>query len=102
MKTLLSTLAAAAVLATATPALASSRETATVTVRHDDLRLDTTRGQKMLERRLNKAAREVCGMDRQASGTRMRDATATTCYRQARANAMQRYAVLLDNTRLGG
>lgn len=102
MKTLLSTLAAAAMLATATPALAERAETATVTVRHDDLRLDTPRGQRALEHRLDMAAREVCGIHEQVTGTRIRSNDANACYRQARAGAMRQYAALLDDTRLGG
>lgn len=94
------TLAVLALLA-ASPVLAA-REGASVTVRHDDLRLDHPRGQKLLEQRIIRAAREVCGMDEQVTATRLRSAETMACYKQARANAMQRYAAVIADHQLGG
>lgn len=94
------TLATLALLA-ASPALAAPEGTS-VTVRHDDLRLDEPRGQKLLEQRIIRAAREVCGMDEQLSGTRIRSAKTVACYKQARAHAMERYAALTTDHQLGG
>ena len=102
MKTLLWSLAALAAAATSPVMAADNTETATATVRYDDLRLGTPQGQKRLERRLNQAARQVCGMNEQRSGTRIRPAEETQCYRQARATAMQRYASLVAANQLGG
>ena len=94
------TLAVLALLA-ASPALAAP-EGASSRVRYDDLRLEHPRGQKVLEQRIVRAAREVCGMDEQRSGTRIRSADTVACYRQARANAMQRYAAVMADYQLGG
>lgn len=102
MKNILPSLAAAAVLAITTPAMASPTEAASVTVQHDDLNLESVRGQKTLERRLNRAARSVCGIDDAVSGTRIRSEATNQCYRQARAGAMRSYAALMRNYRLGG
>lgn len=46
---------------TATPALAEPPVIATSTVQTADLDLSTAKGQKLLDRRLSQAAKEVCG-----------------------------------------
>jgi UrcA family protein len=94
------TLAVLALLV-ASPALAAPEGTS-VTVRHDDLRLDHPRGQKLLEQRIIRAAREVCGMDDQLTSTRIRPAERVACYHQARATAMERYATVVSDSALGG
>ena len=97
----LSTLAVLALLTTS-PALAAPADSTSITVRHDDLRLDHPRGQKQLEQRIVQAAREACGLNDQLSGTRIRSADSVACYRQARATAMQRYATVVADYQLGG
>lgn len=93
-------LSALTVLA-ASPVLAEPT-TMSVTVRHDDLRLDHPRGQEQLERRIEQAARRVCGVDEPISGTRLRSASRVACYRQAQAAAMERYAAVVNDSALGG
>ena len=102
MKTLVLSLAAIAAAAATPAAAAGSTDTVTASVRYDDLRLGTAQGQKQLERRLNNAARKVCGMNEQRSGTRIRPAAEAQCYRQAKAKAMRQHALLVDAHRLGG
>ena len=47
---------------TATPALAEAPMIVTSTVQTADLDLATSKGQQILDRRLNQAAKEVCGV----------------------------------------
>ena len=77
-------LAAAAVFITPVAAMAAPQQTATAGVRYKDLDLTTEAGQKELEDRLDKAAREVCGMDDIGTGTRVSSRGSRDCYRDAR------------------
>ena len=99
MKTLLATLAAASVLATAAPAIA--RDVQSVTVTYDDLNLATLKGQERLDRRIDSAVRKVCG-SAQRSATRILDPKVTACMKEARAKARSRVAAEIDAERLGG
>lgn len=91
----------AALIGTAAPALAQSKGGDLVIV-YSDLDLDTAKGQKTLEQRIDRAAREFCSMDRKATGSRVRSNQASECYKQARTMAKQQMAKLLDDKRLGG
>lgn len=102
MKTLLLSLAASAALITTVPAAAAADDSAQISVRYDDLNLASAKGQKILERRLIAAARQACGLDGSKTGTRMRSEEETQCYRQAKATAMQRHAMIVEPYRLGG
>lgn len=77
-------LAAAATFVAPAVAVAAPEQTATTGVRYKDLDLNTEAGQKELEARLDKAAREVCGMDDISTGTRVSSRGARDCYRDAR------------------
>lgn len=85
----------------AAPAAAQSTS-GDMVVAYSDLNLNSASGQKTLTRRIDKAARQFCGMDRTLTGTRVRPRQDTECYRQAKALATQQMAKLLDDTRLGG
>ncbi len=79
-------LALAAAATFTVPAMAVAAE-ATVTTRgieYKDLDLSTEAGQKTLESRLDKAARQVCGMDESTVGSRVRSRESRDCYREAR------------------
>lgn len=89
-----------ALMGAAAPALAKS--SADMVVKYSDLNLNSPSGQKTLERRIDKAAREFCGMGRKSTGTRIPASQDTDCYRQAKALATQQMAKLVDGTRLGG
>ena len=84
----------------AVPAAAQSNRDMVIV--HSDLNLNSPTGQKTLKRRIDKAAREFCGMDRQLTGSRVRANQDTECYRQAKALATQQMAKLVDDARLGG
>ncbi|TCJ41119.1 UrcA family protein [Parafrankia sp. BMG5.11] len=92
---------AAASLAIATPAMAKD-----FVVQHDDLNLATAKGQKMLDRRIDAAARDYCGMNQVQVGTRIRSAGKTVCYNDARNAAREQMASLVAQqtrqTQLGG
>jgi len=82
---------------TAAPAFA-----APVSVQYSDLDLATATGQKTLDRRLDSAAREVCGYDRITTGSRLRSTEAATCYKQTKAQMKEKVAALVSNANLGG
>ncbi|MXP44487.1 UrcA family protein [Allopontixanthobacter sediminis] len=84
----------------AVPAAAQSNRDMVIV--HSDLNLNSPSGQKTLKRRIDKAAREFCGMDRKLTGSRVRASQDTECYRQAKALATQQMAKLVDDARLGG
>ena len=71
-------------------------------VEYDDLNLTSKKGQDAFERRLRKAAKKVCGLDRHNTGSRQANRNARECYNQAMAKAMQRHAALVADNQLGG
>ncbi|MXO86879.1 UrcA family protein [Altererythrobacter aurantiacus] len=102
MKTAFTLFAAASALAVAMPASAQMVEQAQIEVEYTDLNLASQKGQDRLERRLKKAAREVCGLDQQRTGSRIVDQKTQACYKMAMATAMERHAALVADHRLGG
>lgn len=86
-----------ALAGTAAPALAEA-----MVVQYSDLDLGSAEGQKVLKLRIDNAARQVCGLDQGNTGTRLRSAEATKCYREAKAKASAQFAVLVDAKRQGG
>jgi len=103
MKTLAITAAAIGLAVTASPALAGGdTETNTMDVSLAGLDLDTPEGQETLDRRIDRAAREVCGYGRQRTGTRLPSRAASECYKKAKASARQQVAAIIENRRRGG
>lgn len=100
MKTTMAALAALALVAPAAPALAS--DAPSVKVIYDDLNLESASGQKRLENRIEKAARAVCGYQRQRVGTRIADSKARDCFERAKAQAHASVAAAQDASALGG
>ena len=95
-------LIALAALAAAGTALAAPAAAETMAVQYRDLNLATAQGQKVLERRIDRAARKVCDRGVQRTGTRLPSAKVEACYRQAKAKANQTFAALVEAHRLGG
>lgn len=99
-------LALAAAFALATPIAASAAdeaETQTVGVTYKDLDLTSEAGKAELERRLDNAARNVCGMSEKRTGTRISSREARTCYRDARGQLDRHLAVVIERqTAVGG
>ncbi len=88
-------LAAMACLLTA-PASAES-----VSVEYADLNLASEKGLKRLEQRIDKAARQVCGVDAQRPGTRLKTRE-LECYRTAKRNAAVQVAGIIRSRSLRG
>lgn len=83
-------LGAAAVFATPAAATAPS-----VNVKYADLDLSTRAGQEKLERRIDSAARSICGVGEIRTGTIMRSRAASECYSDAKARVHQQVAELI-------
>jgi UrcA family protein len=92
-----STLAATGVAA---PALAKT--TRTMVVEYSDLNLATAEGQEVLERRIDQAAKKVCGIGEVRTGTRLDSSNARPCYLAAKAGATKQFAAMIEDQRLGG
>lgn len=81
-------------------AFAASRE-----VSFNDLDLTTVEGQKILDTRLDRAARSVCKVARPTTGTLLNSDIDRNCYRQALGKARGHMASAVDkvqDSRLGG
>ncbi|MEM6474535.1 MAG: UrcA family protein [Pseudomonadota bacterium] len=99
MKTL--TLATAAVgLAISAPAMATTAPTAEVSVAGLDL--GTAEGQKMLDKRIDRAAREICQLNRTPTGSRLQTLAKRDCYNKARVSAKRQVAATLEQRQRGG
>lgn len=101
MKTFALAAAAIGTVIAASPAIAGEPKQQMV-IKYDDLNLSSEAGQKVLERRIEKAARDVCGLDRQQTGTRFKSRSAQKCYVEAKAKATKSFASLIENRRVGG
>lgn len=98
----LAALAAAAPIAIFTaPALAAATESASVAVPYRDLDLASEAGQAELDRRIDRAARHVCGLDQQRTGTRLRASESRKCYREARQALDTRMAEVVRGRAVG-
>ncbi|MHA7820648.1 MAG: UrcA family protein [Erythrobacter sp.] len=102
MKTLALASAAFGLVFAVTPAMAGTAEYRTQQISVAGLDLETAEGQRMLEQRVERAAREVCGYDRVQIGTRIRSNESRECFAKAKSNARQQVAAMIENQRRGG
>lgn len=107
MKTLAKTLtlalaASGLVGAAATPAFAEPIAPRTAQVTFGDLDLETVAGQRTLDNRIERAARNVCRTGGPQTGTRIIDHESRKCLARARADAKQQVAALTGNAQRGG
>lgn len=102
MKTLAIATAAIGLVFTAAPALADQGEYRTMDVSVAGLDLDTPEGQALLDQRVQRAAREVCGYNEQRVGTRIRDNGARACLARVKAEAKKQVAAIREDQRRGG
>ncbi len=72
-----------------------------VQVRHAGLDLNTSEGQAKLNRRIENAARSVCGMDTMQTGTRIHSRSSTECYQNALRQIQPQFARLINSDRRG-
>ena len=67
-------------------------------VHYKDLDLKTAEGKTELNRRIEKAARTVCGLDQApTTGSRMHSRSQTDCYRNAMRQIEPQFARLVDS-----
>ena len=101
-KTLAIAAASIGLTLSASPAMAGPDELPKQHVSIAGLDLDTAEGQEMLDARINRAAREVCQIDRIPTGTRIRSQVAQECVAKARASAQRQVAAIMEDQRRGG
>ena len=85
----------------AVPAIAAEPAGQSVRVVYKDLDLETAEGQASLARRLDAAARQVCGMDEMQTGTRIGNRDAQRCYRETRASLQAQFTNVFEGDRAG-
>ena len=96
-------LAAACGLALAASAAPASAKTVSVDVAYADLDLTSPQGQSALDRRIDTAARQICGGDQQRTGTRIVDnARMRVCVAEVKARAASEVAAVMRDRQLGG
>lgn len=103
MKKLTLALAAASigVVGISAPAFAGETIRKTEEVSYKGLDLNTAEGQKMLEQRVEIAARRVCDYNGRPTSTRLRN-DARECLAKARASARAQVAAVIEDERRGG
>lgn len=94
-----SVVATLALIALTPPSFAATPEHGQATeVRYQDLDLKTAEGKSELNRRIESAARSVCGLDQaQTTGSRIRSRSQTECYRNAMRQIEPQFARLIDS-----
>ncbi|MBV7258597.1 UrcA family protein [Erythrobacter crassostreae] len=102
MKTFAIAAAALGLAVTATPAMAGSKDVPVEKISTEGLDLDTPAGQKMLDRRIDRAARSVCNANQARTGTRLKNVQARACVAKARASAKRQVTAMIEDERLGG
>jgi UrcA family protein len=97
MKTRSAILAALGAATLASPALASTA------IAYSDLNLETAQGQTQLDRRIDAAAREICGIADIRTGTILQGNKNKQCYDTAKASARKQVAerIARDSARGG-
>ena len=82
--------------------VAANDEVQTIGVRYGDLDLTSAAGQRQLDLRLERAAREVCGLNDHVTGSHLRTQNSRECYREARRNLDRQYAQLVSRKAASG
>lgn len=90
-------LAAAGVALSATAVQAETR-----TVTYDDLNLATTAGQTALTQRVERAARDVCELQRGGHRNLRQQMAARRCFEATKANVGAQVAARIEDKALGG
>lgn len=85
---------AAAALGAAT-VLAAPAAAENVGIQYTDLDLSTKAGQDQLERRIDGAAREACGMDKVVTGRFTPSTAQRRCYRDTKASVGEQVAQMI-------
>lgn len=101
MKSLTLAAAALGLAVTATPALAGD-QAPTGKVSLSGLDLSTAEGQKMLDQRIDRVARDICEVDKTHTGSRLQSRTVRDCYRKARLSAKKQVVAAIAERQSGG
>ncbi|MBD2843184.1 UrcA family protein [Erythrobacter rubeus] len=102
MKTFAIAAASFGLIATSAPALADTVEQNSETISIAGLDLSTAEGQEMLDRRIDRVARTVCGVGKTRTGTRIPSHSARTCYEKAVVSAKEQVAAMIESAQRGG
>lgn len=102
MKTLAIATASLGLVFAASPAVAQSNALPTAEVSFAGLNLETPEGQRILDQRIERAARSVCNYYHGNTGTRIRQEEVYNCLSKARASARQQMANIVEDQRRGG
>ena len=102
MKTLAIATAALGLALTASPALADNPESQSVDIDFAGIDLSTPEGQRILDQRIERAARQVCDVYQSRTGSRIRSREVRECLTQARASARSQVASIIEDQRRGG
>lgn len=84
------------------PAFAQERQPTTVAVRTSDLNFSDPATRRVLDHRIERAARSACGLDDIRTGTRLGSSDDRACYRQALHATRMQVAEIAENARRGG
>lgn len=98
---LMTTLAAFSIVVSPGPAMAAETA-APIVIKTNDLNLADPQAQQTLDRRIDRAARSVCGMNEIRTGTLLTSPRAKACYRNALRTTRAQLAQVTENARRGG
>lgn len=90
------------VCSAAAPVLATEPERMSIKVKLDDINLASASGQKLLDQRIERAARTVCRDGQPTTGSRILTHEKRDCLIAARADARQQVAALAGDRQRGG
>lgn len=96
------TLVALAAIGLAIPAVPAVAQGQSLDIPYADLNLATPEGQDQLDRRIEDAARKVCGGDRPVTSTRIKSRANSTCVASVKKQAKAQIASIVEERRLGG
>ncbi len=94
--------AALSLAVVATPVMAGSDEKPTMTVETRDLDLSTVEGQERLDRRIDQAAKKICETNAVRTGTRLKSASRSSCYKNAVKSVEKQVATMIRDQQRGG
>lgn len=101
-KTVTQALVALGLAGTAISPAMAGVQTMTIGVPTADIDLGTAKGQKILDRRVQKAVRHVCRTTSVTTGSRIISQDARACLAKARSDARQQVAALTNEQQRGG
>lgn len=102
MKTFAIAGAAIGLAISAAPALAGGTDVRTDSFTIADINLETAEGQKVLDQRIKRAAKNVCRVADIRTGSRLKSPEVQACFAKAKANAKSQVAAIQYDQRRGG